>query len=122
MKKKAEEIEAKVKAALKFIGRTETLVNLCGHRYNFGGMKRAYNQVEYDTRSGKIRVRGSDPWNRKGRPRVNLVLGKKSPYRAEALRAIFNGLIPEVRRVGLRKMERDRLNSYLRSKKVPLSC
>ena len=113
------EIETKVKKAMKFIGENTHYTSLCGHRYDFGTMKRTYNQIEYDSRSGKIRLRGHNGF----RPRrtLNRVLGPKSKCRSEALRAIFNSLLPEVHRVGRKKMEREKLNSYLKSKNVPLS-
>ena len=112
-----QKVEAKVKAAMRFIGKTEHSVWLCGHRYDFGPMKRSNNRVEYNAKTGQVKVFGHAGG---GKRRVNRVIGN-SKYRAEALRAVFNSLLPEVRCVGHRKMEQERLNSYLRSKKVPLS-
>ena len=119
MTKDVDEIEAKIKTAMKFIGRQKHVVWLCGHRYNFGPMKRHSNCIEYDVKTGKIRLLGYDSAIK--RRKVNRTITQNSKYRAEVLRAIFNNLIPKVRKVGYQKMELERLNSYLRSKNVPLS-
>ena len=119
MTRDVDEVEAKVKAAMKFIGRQKHVVWLHGHRYKFGPMKRHANCIKYDAKTGKMNLLGYDSAVK--RRNVNRTIAKSSEYRAEALRAIFNSLIPEVRKVGRQKMERERLNSYLRSKNVPLS-